>query len=273
MEGPSAPGSNRTLIRVFQGLGRGWDSEKSLWFIREVTEVKRIHDRWVGKGWVRTVAGTLLGIAISLSAPWVVQAVTSQTAYTISATPAAAQAAGVAQLFPVSEIASAASATESGTRVVPGESPQDWFKVFGSATLVKGAATVHLEPVFGSLASNGFEYQVYLTPKGDCNGLYLAHKTVAAFEVRELGQGTSNISFEYRIVARRRPIGNERLAHKTRPLDRRRLTKTTQQAVKGARQLHSSQTGSNLQASSSPNLNPAGKAASESHPIATGAGQ
>jgi hypothetical protein len=242
-----------------------------------VREVKRIHDRWVGKGWVRTVAGTLLGIAISLSAPWVVQAVTSQTANTISATPAAAQAAGVAQLFPVSETAAAASATENGARVVPGDTPQDWFKVFGSATLVNGVATIHLEPVFGPLASNGFEYQVYLTPKGDCNGLYLAHKTVAAFEVRELDQGTSNISFEYRIVARRKATENVRRAQQTRPLDRQRLARTTQQAVKGAGQLHNSSTGSNpghnLQASSSPNLNPAGNAASELHLITTGAGQ
>ena len=239
--------------------------------------MKRIHDCWFAKGWVRTVAGTLLGIAISLSAPWVVQAVTSQTASTISATPAAAQAAGVAQLSPVSESAAAASATENGARVVPGESPQDWFKVFGSATLVNGVATIHLEPVFGPLASSEFEYQVYLTPKGDCNGLYLAHKTVAAFEVRELGQGTSNISFEYRIVARRIVTENVRRAHQTRPVDRQRPAKTTQQAVKEERQPHNNPTGSNpghnLQASSSPNLNPAGNAASESHLLATGAGQ
>ncbi len=127
--------------------------------------MKRIHHHWMGKGWVRTVAGTVLGIAISLSAPWVVQAVTSPTGGTISATPAAEPAAGVAPLFPVSETTSSADPAENGARVLTGESPQDWFKVFGSATLVNGVATIHLEPVFGPLASAGLEYQVYFSPK------------------------------------------------------------------------------------------------------------
>jgi hypothetical protein len=239
--------------------------------------VKRIHHRWAGKGWVRTAAGTLLGIAISLSAPWVVQAVTSPTVNTISATPAAEPAAGVAQLFPISEAISAADPEENGARVVSGDSPQDWFKVFGSATLVNGVATIHLEPVFGPLVNTGFEYQVYLTPKGDCNGLYLAHKTVAAFQVRELGQGTSNIRFEYRIVARRTAIQNALLAHKTGPLGHPRLTKPLQQTAKEAGQPGNnpagSNPGSNFQASKDPSQSPAGSTASESHLIATGAGQ
>lgn len=239
--------------------------------------MKRIHYRWAGKGWARTAAGTLLGIAISLSAPWVVQAVTSPTAGTISATPAAEPAAGVAPLFPVSETTSSADPAENAARVLTGESPQDWVKVFGSATLVNGVATIHLEPVFGPLASAGLEYQVYFSPKGDCNGLYLAHKTVAAFEVHELGQGTSNISFEYRIVARRTAIQNARLAHKTDPVDHPRLTKpklyTAKQAEQTSNDPAGSNLGSNFQSSRGPSQSPAGNAVGESHQFASGAGQ
>jgi hypothetical protein len=47
-------------------------------------------------------------------------------------------------------------------------------------------------------------YHVYLTPLGDCNGLYVANKTATSFEVRELRGGTSDPAFDYRIVAIRK---------------------------------------------------------------------
>jgi hypothetical protein len=52
---------------------------------------------------------------------------------------------------------------------------------------------------------------VFLTPNGDCKGLYVASKTAGGFEVRELGGGTSNISFDYRIVAKRLGFENARM--------------------------------------------------------------
>jgi len=45
------------------------------------------------------------------------------------------------------------------------------------------------------------DYYVFLTPAGNCNGLYVASKTATSFEVRDLRQGKSNISFDYRIMA------------------------------------------------------------------------
>jgi hypothetical protein len=45
----------------------------------------------------------------------------------------------------------------------------------------------------------------------DCRGLYVANKTPAGFEVRELGGGTASIAFDYRIVAYRRGFENVRL--------------------------------------------------------------
>jgi len=55
-------------------------------------------------------------------------------------------------------------------------------------------------------------YHVFLTPNGDSNGLYVARKTSAGFEVREHGGGGSNVAFDYRIVVRRRGYETVRMA-------------------------------------------------------------
>lgn len=91
------------------------------------------------------------------------------------------------------------------------ESPENWFEDFGTAQLQGGAAEVSLEPGFLQTVDTAADYHVFLTPKGDCHGLYVASTTPAGFEVRELGGGTSSIAFDYRIVARRRGFEKVRL--------------------------------------------------------------
>jgi len=56
---------------------------------------------------------------------------------------------------------------------------------------------------------------VFLTPSGDCKGLYVGQRSAGGFEVRELGGGTSSIEFDYRIVAERRGYENIRMEDKT----------------------------------------------------------
>ena len=56
------------------------------------------------------------------------------------------------------------------------------------------------------------EYHVFLTPNGDCNGLYVTQKTATSFVVRELKHGTSSIAFDYRIMAKRKGHENVRMA-------------------------------------------------------------
>jgi hypothetical protein len=56
------------------------------------------------------------------------------------------------------------------------------------------------------------EYHVFLTPKGDCNGLYVATQSASSFEVRELGHGNATIALDYRIVAKRKGYEQARLA-------------------------------------------------------------
>ena len=83
------------------------------------------------------------------------------------------------------------------------ESPEVWFEDFGTAQLADGQATVTIEPLFLQTINTEVPYHVFVTPLGDCNGLYVTNKTATSFEVRELGGGTANIEFDYRIVAKR----------------------------------------------------------------------
>ena len=91
------------------------------------------------------------------------------------------------------------------------ESPENWFEDFGTARLQAGAAVVSLEPGFLQTVNTSADYHVFLTANGDCRGLFVASKTPAGFEVRELGGGSASIAFDYRIVARRQGFENVRL--------------------------------------------------------------
>jgi hypothetical protein len=91
------------------------------------------------------------------------------------------------------------------------ESPENWFEDFGTGHLQNGAANVSLEPGFLQTVDTAGDYHVFLTPNGDCGGLYLASKSPGGFQVRELGGGNASVAFDYRIVARRRGFENVRL--------------------------------------------------------------
>lgn len=91
------------------------------------------------------------------------------------------------------------------------ESPESWFEDFGTVKLVAGKADVIIDPDFATTILTD-EYHVFLTPNGDSNGLYVASKTATGFAVREQKGGTTNLTFSYRIVAKRKDIKAERLA-------------------------------------------------------------
>ena len=92
------------------------------------------------------------------------------------------------------------------------QSPQNWFEDFGSGRLTSGTATITLDRTFAQTVDVLSDYHVFLTPAGDCRGLYISQKTATGFEVHELGGGQSNVSFDYRIVALRHGFENVRLA-------------------------------------------------------------
>ena len=117
---------------------------------------------------------------------------------------------------------SAVVPVDGGTRKVAlyaVEAPENWFEDIGSAQLANGSAVVQLESTFAQTINTGMEYHVFLTPKGDCKGLYVTNETADSFEVRELGGGTAGIAFDYRIVARRKGYENVRLADKTKQFE------------------------------------------------------
>jgi hypothetical protein len=91
------------------------------------------------------------------------------------------------------------------------ESPEYWFEDFGAAKLKRGSAVVKLDAKFASVIKRG-DYRVFVTPEGDCRGLYIRRKRAASFEVRELAGGKSNVAFSYRIVGRRNDIKAPRFA-------------------------------------------------------------
>jgi hypothetical protein len=99
------------------------------------------------------------------------------------------------------------------------EAPQNWFEDFGSAQLVNGVAVVTLDQDFIQTVNSETNYKVFPVPNGECKGLYVTKKTANSFEVRELGGGTSNIGFDYRITVLRKNYERVRFADHTHDLD------------------------------------------------------
>ncbi len=111
---------------------------------------------------------------------------------------------------------------DGGARIVAMsaiEAPQNWFEDAGSGQLLNGVAVITLDPDFLQTVNAGTNYKVFPVPNGDCKGLYVTNKTANSFEVRELGGGTSNVVFDYRIMVLRKNYENVRFADHTHDLD------------------------------------------------------
>ena len=66
----------------------------------------------------------------------------------------------------------------------------------GSGRLEQGTAVVRLPEHF-ALATNGTGLTAQVTPREDCNGLYVAEVTTSQIVVKELQGGTSNARFDF----------------------------------------------------------------------------
>jgi hypothetical protein len=95
------------------------------------------------------------------------------------------------------------------------ESTENWFEDSGSGQLSSGSARIALDPTFAQTVNTSVEYHVFLTPRGDCQGLYVGNQTAQGFDVHELRGGSSNIAFDYRIMAKRNGFEDVRLADVT----------------------------------------------------------
>ena len=96
------------------------------------------------------------------------------------------------------------------------EAPESYFEDIGRGQIANGRGRVQLDPDFAAVVRTD-SYEVFLMPRGDCRGLYVASQTAAGFEARELQGGTSTLAFSYRIMAYRKDIAGPRLERVTIP--------------------------------------------------------
>lgn len=72
----------------------------------------------------------------------------------------------------------------------------------GESQLVNGQGYVRLDPAFASAIDRTSKYLVFITPQGDSKGLYVTQLSASGFAIRENQLGRSNLTFDYRIVAK-----------------------------------------------------------------------
>ena len=87
------------------------------------------------------------------------------------------------------------------------ESPEIWFEDFGQASLINGIIHINLDEMFQETVfiDNEHPMHVFLQEQGDCNGLFfIPDSDGKGFTVKEKQNGSSNITFSYRITAKRR---------------------------------------------------------------------
>lgn len=85
------------------------------------------------------------------------------------------------------------------------EAPEIVFQDYGIGQLVNGEVRITLDPVLKKSLHIDAQHplKVFVTLEGDCNGVYVTDKTADGFTVKELQNGSSNVSFSWQIVANR----------------------------------------------------------------------
>jgi hypothetical protein len=110
------------------------------------------------------------------------------------------------------------ASTGGGARTVETyatQSAENWMEDYGTGAMEHGAGVVQIDPAFADTVTADAKYHVFLTPHGDSKGLYVTNLTPTSFEVRESGGGISSLSFDYKIVGKRRGYEAQRLVDVT----------------------------------------------------------
>jgi len=99
------------------------------------------------------------------------------------------------------------------------ESTEIWFEDFGEGQLSEGHAHIELDPMFLQTvtidAANPIKVFVQLNDP-ECNGVAVV-RDITSFDVVELLKGTSDASFSYRVIAKRRGYEDYRMELMTGP--------------------------------------------------------
>src|SRR5262249_39384332 len=74
-----------------------------------------------------------------------------------------------------------------------------------------GTVRVVLDSDFAAVVDLSLGYHVFLSPYGESNGLHVTERDQSGFTVKENSNGKSNVSFSYRIAARRKDVSHDRL--------------------------------------------------------------
>ena len=85
------------------------------------------------------------------------------------------------------------------------EAPEVVFQDYGIGQLVNGFAHITIDPnlAININVSQDHPLKVYITPEGDCMGVFVTNKSVHGFDVIELQGGKSNVPFSWQIAATR----------------------------------------------------------------------
>jgi len=75
----------------------------------------------------------------------------------------------------------------------------------GNGQLADGVATITFDESFRNIISGGTPLKVIVTlTSGEAAGIYVTDKSLQGFTVRELGSGTSEATFDWMVIARRK---------------------------------------------------------------------
>ncbi len=76
---------------------------------------------------------------------------------------------------------------------------------FGEGELINGKAHINIDPVLTKniLVDAKHPLRVFVTLKGDCNGVYVTNETATGFDVVELKGGNTNTKFSWFLSANR----------------------------------------------------------------------
>lgn len=116
--------------------------------------------------------------------------------------------------FAVTGAKSASVPTTKGNQLMYcTESPELWFEDIGGGKLNNGSIHIALDPMFMEtiFVNDEQPLRVFIQEEGESNGLIVIKDADnKGFTVKEKGNGTSNVSFSYRIMAKRRFYQNQR---------------------------------------------------------------
>jgi hypothetical protein len=151
---------------------------------------------------------------------------------------------GAGDLVCTGAVSGAVRAGARKVSVYATQSTENWLEDAGAGQLLNGSTRIDLDPTFAQTVNTGVAYHVFLTPKGDCKGLYIGGETAQGFEVHEMGGGRSNIAFDYRIMAKRNGFENVRMADvtkKSQDMEQQRKARRERTAQRRAQQAEPNQ--------------------------------